>query len=360
MAERAIRIWVGTRKGLFRAERASGEGGWRLEGPFHKGYEIHHVISTPERPSTAYVAANHRVWGSHIYRTDDGGDTWSLLDGRLSFPAGTTRRVRAIWHLAALPSEGSTLLAGVDPAALFRSGDNGRSWEWIRSLNLHPTSGAWQPTRGGLTLHSIQIDPRSEERLYVSVSAGGSYRSDDGGESWTPINRGVRAGYLADPSEPVGHNPHAVRLHPASPDRLYRQDHTGMYRSDDRGDSWTEITKGLPSDFGYGIAVDPRDPDRCWVVPEESSHMRCACDGRLRVYETRDGGRSWTPRTEGLPQSNAYVSVLRDALCTDGIDPCGVYLGTSTGHLFTSPDGARWSLVADYLPHILSVSAGPR
>lgn len=359
MAERAVRIWIGTRKGLFRAESETG-GRWRLDGPFHNGYEIHHALSCPERPSTAYVVANHRVWGSHIHRTDDGGDTWHTPGGRLAFPAAVGREVRAIWHLAALPSGGHTLLAGVDPAALFRSQDGGESWEWIESLNRHSTSGSWQPTRGGLTLHSIQIDPGRETRLYVSVSAGGSYRSDDGGESWVPINRGVRAGYLADPSEPAGHNPHALRLHPADPARLYRQDHTGIYRSDDRGDTWTEITNGLPSDFGYAVALDPGHADRCWVVPEESSHMRCVCEGRLRVYETGDGGRSWVARTEGLPQSNAYVSVLRDALCTDGLDPCGVYLGTSTGQLFASPDGARWSLVAGYLPPILSVSAGPR
>lgn len=331
-----------------------------MDGPFHKGYEIHHSLSSPERPSTTYVAANHRVWGSHIHRTDDGGNTWNLLESRLSFPAGTGREIEAIWHLACPRSGGLTLLAGVDPAALFRSGDDGESWEWLRSLNQHPTSDSWQSTRGGLTLHSIQLDPSDEERLYVSVSAGGSYRSDDGGESWVPINSGVRAGYLADPSEPAGHNPHALRVHPAMPNRLYRQDHTGMYRSDDRGDCWTEITEGLPSDFGYAIAVDPGHADRLWVIPEESSHMRCVCDGRLRVYETSDGGGTWVARTEGLPQSNAYVSVLRDALCTDGLDPCGVYLGTSTGQLFSSPDGERWSLIAGYLPPILSVSAGPR
>lgn len=360
MSERAVRLWVGTRKGLFRAEGENGKSGWRLQGPFHPGYEIHHVLQRPDRPSTAYAAANHRVWGSHIYRTDDGGRAWRPLEGRISLPTDAGREIEAIWHLAGLPSGGHTLLVGVDPAALLRSDDGGESWHWIGSLDRHPTRGSWQPTRGGLTLHSIQIDPRDDTRLYVSVSAGGSYRSDDGGESWIAINRGVRAGYLADPRGPAGHNPHALRLHPASPDRLYRQDHTGMYRSDDRGENWSEITSGLPSDFGYAVAVDPTHADRCWVVPEESSHMRCVCEGRLRVYETSDGGETWVGRTEGLPQSNAYVSVLRDALCTDGLDPCGVYLGTSTGQLFASPDGARWSLVAGYLPPILCVSAGPR
>lgn len=359
MSERAVRLWVGTRKGLFRAENLRAGDGWRLDGPFHQGYEIHHTLVTPNHPSTVYAAANHRVWGSHIHRTDDGGETWQPLGGRISFPPGIGREINAIWHLASVAG-GSTLLAGVDPAALFRSEDGGDSWEWLGALDRHPTRDSWQPTRGGLTLHSIQVDPGNETRLYVSISAGGSYRSDDGGASWVPINGGVRAGYLRDPSEPVGHNPHALRLHPARPDRLYRQDHTGMYRSDDRGESWVEITAGLPSDFGYAVAIDPGQPDRCWVVPEESSHMRCVCEGRLRVYETGDGGHTWTPRTEGLPQTNVFVSVLRDALCTDGLDPCGVYLGTSTGQLFASQDGVRWGLVAGYLPPILCVSAGPR
>ena len=360
MPEPAVRLWVGTRKGLFRAENGGGGSGWRLDGPFHPGYEIHHALASPNQPSTAYAAANHHVWGCHIYRTDDAGHTWGLVGGRVSFPPGSEREVRAIWHLAGMGSGGRAFLAGVDPAALFRTEDGGESWEWVSSLERHPTRPSWQPTRGGLTLHSIQTDPRDEERLYVSISAGGSYRSDDGGASWVPINRGVRAGYLPDPSGPAGHNPHALRLHPTLPDRLYRQDHTGVYRSDDRGEHWSEITAGLPSDFGYALAVDPGDADRCWVVPEESSHMRCVCEGKLRVYETGDGGSTWVPRTQGLPQANAYVSVLRDALCTDGLDPCGVYVGTSTGQLFASPDGTHWSLVAGYLPPILCVSAGPR
>ncbi len=355
-----VRLWVGTRKGLFRVTGDEAGGDWKLAGPFLEGYEIHHATADALRPSSVYAVTNHRVWGSHLHRTDDEGASWRMLGGRVSFPEAEEREVRAIWHLASSVAAPSLLYAGVQPAALFRSDDGGESWSWVRSLHEHPTRATWQPTRGGMALHSIQIDPRTPRRVYVSVSAGGSYRSEDGGDSWIPINHGIRAEYLPDPSGPAGHNPHALRLHPAAPDRLYRQDHSGVYRSDDRGESWIDVSAGLPSDFGFALAVDPGDPDRCWVVPEESSHMRCVCDGRLRVYETGDGGQTWAARTEGLPQDYAYVSVLRDALCTDTADPCGVYLGTSTGHLFASMDGARWSLAAGYLPPILCVTAASR
>jgi hypothetical protein len=269
--------------------------------------------------------------------------------------------VEAIWHVTpGDPGRPGRVWAGVAPAALFRSDDGGATWIWVRSLEDHPTRSTWQPARGGLFLHSIQQDPREPDRLYVAVSAGGCYRTEDGGESWSPINDGIRAEFLPDPDSRSGHNPHALRLHPGRPDRLYLQDYVAVYRSDDRGESWTEVTGGLPSGFGYVVGLDPADPDRCWVVPEEGTHLRCVCEGKLRVYETGDAGATWTARTEGLPQRHAYVSVLREALATDGLDPCGVHLGTSTGHLFGSPDGRRWTLIGGYLPTILSVRAmGP-
>lgn len=349
-------LLVGTRKGLFRAVPGAAHGRWRLEGPALEGYEVYHAVPDPGRTGAAYAAVNHPVWGSHVYRSDDAGRSWAPA-GRLAFPAASGRRLEGIWHLApGGPAEPDAVWAGVAPAALFRSEDRGESWAWVRSLDEHPTRASWQPARGGLFLHSIQVDPGTPGRMFVAVSAGGCYRSDDGGESWEPVNRGIRAEYLADPEAAAGHNPHCLRQHPARPERLYLQGYDAVYRSDDAGASWTDITGGLPSGFGYVVVLDPSDAERCWVVPEEGSHLRCVCEGRLRAYETRDAGTSWEARAEGLPQEHAYVSVLREAACADGEEPCGVHLGTSTGHLFVSPDGRRWTLAAGFLPTILSVS----
>jgi photosystem II stability/assembly factor-like uncharacterized protein len=249
------------------------------------------------------------------------------------------------------------VFAGVEPAALFVSRNRGADWEWNRALDSHATRSTWQPAKGGLALHSVLVDPRDAKRIYVSLSAGGTYRTDDGGSSWEPVNQGVRADFLPDRYPEAGQCVHAVRLHPSRPDRLYQQNHCGTFRTDDRGGTWEEISEGLPSDFGYVIGLDPHDPDRAWVIPEASSHMRSVCDGRLRVYETTDAGRGWEERSEGLPQAHAYVSILREALDTDGLDPCGVYFGTSTGHLYGSRDGQEWFLITAHLPKILSVTA---
>lgn len=354
--DRQVVLLVGTRKGLFRASADGGREDWRVEGPLLAGHEVYHAALDPRDPSRGMAALRHDVWGTHVCRTGDAGRSWERVEGRPVL--GDDREVEAVWHVAPGP-EGrpDRWYAGVQPAALFVTDDGGGSWRHVAALDEHPTRERWQPAKGGLALHSIQVDPRDEDRHYVAVSAGGVYRTDDGGASWTAVNRGVRADFLPEEAPEAGQCVHCVRLHPARPDRLYHQNHCGTYRSDDRGESWTEITAGLPSDFGYVVGLDPADPDRCWVVPEESSHMRSVCEGRLRVFETTDAGESWEPRTGGLPQRHAYLSVLREALDTDGLDPCGVYLGTSTGHVFASPDGRAWSRVASFLPRVLSVTA---
>ena len=353
-----MKLLVGTRRGLFIATADSSRLTWRIDGPHMEGYEVYHAVADVRDGRTAYAAVNHPVWGSHIYRSSDGGTHWDQLPERPAFPADSHHELRAIWHIA--PGDADRpgrLYAGTEPGALFVSDDGGGSWEWVRSLESHPTRALWQPAKGGLALHSIQLDPRDPARIYVALSAGGVYRSNDDGRSWAAINSGVRADFLPEPLPVAGQCVHSVRLHPAEPDRLYQQNHCGLYRSDDRGENWTEISDGLPSDFGYVVGLDPADPHRCWVIPEESSHMRAVCDQRLRVFETIDGGGSWTAWDDGLPQEHAYVSVLREAMATDGLDPCGVYFGTSTGHLFGSPDGRRWTAIASYLPKILSVTA---
>ncbi len=359
-AIKRVTLLVGTRKGLFRVFSDGDRRRWTLEGPLIAGYEVYHAILDPRDPSVGYAAANHIVWGSHVYRSTNGGASWEPTSGRLALPPESGREIRAVWHVAPGPRDRlDTVYAGIEPAALFVSEDSGASWVWNEALDAHPTSRTWQAAKGGLALHSILLDPRDGRRIYVALSAGGSYRSEDGGGSWQPVNRGTRADFLPERYPEAGQCVHSVRLHPARPDRLYQQNHCGTYLSDDRGESWKEISEGLPSDFGYVVGLDPADPERAWVVPETSSHMRSVCDARLRVYETVDAGSRWVARTDGLPQEHAYVSILREALDTDGLDPCGVYLGTSTGHLYGSPDGERWTCIAAHLPKILSVSASP-
>jgi photosystem II stability/assembly factor-like uncharacterized protein len=225
----------------------------------------------------------------------------------------------------------------------------------VAALNNHSTATTWQPAGGALALHSVHVN---DQRIVCAVSAGGFYRSDDGGNTWCALNRGVRAEFLPNRLPPAGQCVHKLIVHPARPDRLYQQNHCGVYRSDDGGENWLEVTKGLPSDYGYALAVDPHDPDTAFVVPEESSEMRTTVAGRLRVYRTSDAGNSWRALEEGLPQHNAYVSILREGLAADSLRPCGLYLGTSGGHLFASRDGGEhWRQIAGYLPRILCVHA---
>jgi photosystem II stability/assembly factor-like uncharacterized protein len=355
----AIRLLIGTKRGLFVAHSDAARERWMISPPKLVGHEVYHAILEPRDGRTAWAATDHAVWGAHVHRSDDAGESWTVLESAPHH--GDERSLEAIWFLAAAgdPETSPTMLyAGIEPAGLFVSEDGGASWSAVASLNEHPTSATWQPAGGGLALHSILTDPTEPRRMYCAISAGGVYRSDDGGESWQPKNRGTRADFLPDPRPETGQCVHKLLLHPLRPERLYQQNHCGTYRSDDRGESWVEITQGLPSEFGYALALDPHDPDTLFVIPEESSHMRATIDGMLRVYRSRDAGESWQPLTNGLPQQHAYVQVLRDGLCTDDASPLGVYFGTSSGHLFASTDGGEsWTMVAGFLPKILSVTA---
>jgi photosystem II stability/assembly factor-like uncharacterized protein len=350
-------LLVGTQKGLFIAVPA--RQGWRLEGPHIAGYEVLHFCTPANEAGVYYAAVRHNIWGAHLYRSEDGGRAWKSLAATPQHPSGLhATALKAIWYLAAA---GDRLYAGIDPAGLFYSDDRAASWQPVSALNEHPSRGSWEPARGGFSVHSIQVDPGNPERLWVAVSAGGVFRSEDGGASWLPANHGVRAENLPEPTPATGHNVHRLVMHPARPERLYRQCYHGTWRSDDGGRSWVEITAGLPGNFGYAIAVDPRDPDTVYQVPESDSHMRTVVDGRLRVFCSRDGGRSWHSTSQGLPQEHAWVTVLREALEIDDASPCGIYFGTSGGHLFTSPDAAgSWQLAAGFLPRILAVKAVPR
>jgi hypothetical protein len=350
-----VKLLIGTKRGLFVAD-SDDRTSWRISAPRLTGREVYHAFVDP-RDGTAWAASDHTVWGAHVHRSTDGGNHWDVLENAPHY--ADERGLRAIWQLAAgPPASPATLFAGIEPAGLFVSHDRAASWQPVSSLNEHPTNRSWQPAGGSLALGSIQLDPREPRRLYCAVSAGGVYRSDDAGASWNPMNAGTRADFLPDELPEAGQCVHRLLLHPARPERLYQQNHCGVYRSDDRGTSWIDITSNLPSGFGYGLAVDPADADVAYVIPEESSHMRTTVGGRLRVYRTRNAGASWQPLTAGLPQQHAYVSILRDGLCNDENDPVGLYFGTSSGHLFASCDaGESWRLLAGYLPRILSVTA---
>jgi hypothetical protein len=349
-------LLIGTKRGVFSARSDAHRAHWQISPPRLPGREVYHAFIDP-RDGTAWAATDHAVWGAHVHRSTDFGETWDVLGAAPHYD--DERGLKAIWFLApGPPFEPDTLYAGIEPAGLFVSRDRGVSWQGVMSLNDHPTNRSWQPAGGGLALGSIQHDPHDPRRIFCSLSAGGVYRSDDGGGSWRPCNRGVRAEFLPDRFPEAGQCVHRLLAHPARPGRLYQQNHCGVYRSDDAGDSWTEITSGLPSEFGYALAVDPADADVACVIPEESSHMRTTPGGMLRVYRTRDAGTSWQPLSDGLPQEHAYVSVLRDGMCHDTLEPVGLYFGTSSGHLFASRDaGDSWQLVAGFLPRILSVTA---
>ncbi len=347
-------LLVGTEKGLFRVRADERDGAWQMDGPHLAGYPVLHTLAAAD--GRLYAATAHKIWGAHLYVSTDRGDTWEALDAVPQHPASSNRGATgSIWYLA--ESDGR-LYAGIDPAGLFRSDDRGRSWEPVTGLNEHPTRGTWEPSRGCFAVHSVYIDPARPDSMVAAVSAGGVYRSSDGGATWQPANAGVRAENLPEPYPETGHNVHRVVMHPRQPSRLYRQCYNGTYRSDDGARSWVEITAGLPSDFGYGIAVDPNDPDTVFQIPESSSHVRAPVDGKLRVYRSRDAGASWESSSAGLPDRHVYVTVLREAMDTDSRDPCGVYFGTSGGQLFVSPDGGdAWHEIASYLPRILSVKA---
>jgi photosystem II stability/assembly factor-like uncharacterized protein len=350
-------LLVGTAKGLFRVMSDAAGGRWRIDGPHLAGYSVLHTLAAPG--GGLYAATSHKVWGAHVYTSDDEGATWISLDTAPQHPAASGRGpTKAIWYLALA---GDTLLAGIDPAGLFRSDDRGGSWQPVSGLNEHPTRRTWEPSKGCFAVHSIYVDSQQPQNIVAAVSAGGVYRSEDGGETWQPANTGVRAENLPQRYPETGHNVHRVIMHPRVPSRLYRQCYNGTYRSDDGGRSWTEITTGLPSDFGYGIVTDPNDPDTVFQIPESSSHLRAPVDGKLRVFRSRDGGATWQSVSAGLPAEHVYVTVLREAMAIDSRSPCGVYFGTSGGQLFASADaGENWAELASYLPRVLSVTAVER
>ncbi|HEV8651497.1 MAG TPA: exo-alpha-sialidase [Actinomycetes bacterium] len=356
-----ILLMVGTTKGAFLFRGDADRQGFEPTGPHFPGEEIY-ALAFDGRAGRSRVlagtASSH--WGSVVRCSDDLGRTWSdPAEGNVRFPEGTGAALARVWQLQpAGEQRPDTVYAGVEPAALFRSDDAGETFELVRGLWDHPHRPHWQPGGGGLCLHTVLPDPADPDRIWVAVSAAGVYRTDDGGASWQARNHGVRAGFLPDPHPEFGQCVHKVAQAAGRPDTLYMQSHGGLYRSDDGAESWTDIANGVPSDFGFPMVAHPGDPDTAFAIPLESDGFRCTPEGRARVYRTKDAGAFWEPLGEGLPQHDAYLTVLRDGFTTDGMSPAGLYFGTRTGQVFASADeGERWRLVAEWLPPVLCVKA---
>ena len=356
-----IVLMVGTLKGAFLVRSDGSRGEWRIDGPHFPGESVY-AMALDQRAGRqrTFAATRSFHWGSVIRSSDDLGKTWTAPDRtNVKFPEGTDQSLVQVWQIVpGRASEPDTLYAGVEPAALFESRDAGESWNLINGLNENPDRHKWQPGGGGLCLHTIVVDPNDTDRMAVAISSAGFYRTDDGGRSWRARNAGVRAQFLPDKYPEFGQCVHKVVNHPARPERLFLQNHWGLYRSDDWGDSWHDIANGVPSDFGFCMQMHPHDPDTVYIVPIKSDEFRCVPEAKLRVYRTSDAGESWEPLSNGLPQQDAYETILRDALTADSLPSSGIYFGTRSGKLFGSTNhGDDWTVIADGLPSIACVKA---
>ncbi len=349
-------LLVGTTKGAFILRSNAQRSRWEVGGPYFHGHNVYALAYDARGGQHRIWAAPSSYWGTMLRSSDDFGKSWTNpQQAPVRFPSDTGLSLKNIWQIAlGRPEEPNVLYCGVEPAALFESRDAGETWSLVRGLFDHPHRLRWVPGNGGLALHTIVLDPSNNQRMYVAISAGGVYRTDDGGRNWTAQNQGVRVMFAPDKYPEFGQCVHKIAMHPARPERLFLQNHWGLYRSDNCTENWTDIANGVPSDFGFAVLMHPRNPDCVYVVPVESDEFRCACEGRLRVYRSRNAGASWEPLMRGLPQKGAYETVLRDAMAADSLDPVGIYLGTRSGQLFGSRDeGRNWHKILDGLPSIV-------
>ena len=354
-------LLIGTMKGAFLLRSNAERGKWEVGGPYFPGQAVYAMAYDDRKGrSRLWAATNSMHWGAVLSSSDDFGRTWTKPETyNVKFPPEADASVKQIWQIAlGHPEEQDTLYCGVEPAALFKSTDGGASWSLNRGLFDHPHRTQWQPGGGGLCLHTILPDPSNDQRLFVAISTGGVYRTDDGGQNWQPRNNGVRAQFLPpDQQYPEwGQCVHKIVSHPSNPQRLFLQNHWGLYRSDDGADSWKDVANDVPSDFGFALEVDPHDANTAYIIPIESDEFRCTPEAKLRVYRTRNAGESWEPLTEGLPQEDAFETILRDSMKADANNPAGLYFGTRSGKLFASQTGGdSWTAITEGLPAITCV-----
>jgi photosystem II stability/assembly factor-like uncharacterized protein len=383
-----VRVLVGTKKGAFVLESDGKREKWDVSGPHFAGWEIYHMKGSPVDPNRIYVSQTSGWFGQIIQRSDDGGKTWDTPGGAPAkspegFPMGQSNKFvyddsaetgkpltthqhydgtqkpwlfKRVWHLEPSLSDPNTVYAGVEDAALFRSTDGATTWHEMPGLRGHGTGPKWQPGAGGMCLHTILIDPSNHDRMYVAISAAGAFRTDDGGKTWKPINQGLRSQYIPDPKAEIGHCVHRIAMHRSKPNTLFMQKHWDVMRSDNAGDLWTEISGNLPTDFGFVVDVHAHEPETIYVIPIKSDGEHFVPEGKLRVYRSKSGGNEWEALTNGLPQQDCYVNILRDAMAIDSLDKCGVYFGTTGGQVYCSPDaGDTWKPIVRDLPAVLSV-----
>ncbi|HEV8605662.1 MAG TPA: hypothetical protein VGQ99_09865 [Tepidisphaeraceae bacterium] len=388
-----VRVLAGTKKGAFILTSDGNRHRWSVSGPHFAGWEIYHLKGSPLDPNRIFCSQTSGWFGQIIQRSDDGGKTWhqpGLKPGEpTTTPDGTpiaesNRFVydtvppngkpltthqwydgtqhpwefKRVWHLEPSLNDPDTIYAGVEDAALFRTTDGGKSWHELAALRGHPTGAKWAPGAGGMGLHTIILDPKNPGRIFIAISSAGTFRSDDGGKNWKPINHGLHSQYIADPNAEVGHCIHRIAMHRSRPNVLFMQKHWDVMRSDDAGDSWHEVSGNLPSDFGFPVDVHAHEPNTIYVVPIKSDSEHFPPEGKLRVYRSKSGGNEWEPLTKGLPQQDCYVNILREAMSVDDLDPCGIYFGTTGGQVYASADGGdSWNPIVRDLPAVLSVEA---
>jgi len=383
-----VRVLVGTRKGAFILTSDGKREQWDISGPHFAGWEIYHMKGSPADPDRIYASQTSSWFGQIIQRSSDGGKTWETPGGeKMPEPAGPPAGVsnkftydisrdtgkpltthqwydgsqrpwefKRVWHVEPSHTDPDMVYAGVEDAALFVTKNGGKSWHELSGLRGHVSGPKWQPGAGGMCLHTILVDPKNPKRIYIAISAAGAFRTDDGGETWKPINRGLKSEYIPDPDAEVGHCVHRIAFHPTKPDVLFMQKHWDVMRSDNAGDLWSEVSGNLPSDFGFVIDVHAHEPETIYVIPIKSDSEHFPPEGKLRVYRSRNGGNEWEALTKGLPQSDCYVNVLRDAMAIDTMDSCGVYFGTTGGQVYCSADsGDSWKAIVRDLPAVLSV-----
>jgi photosystem II stability/assembly factor-like uncharacterized protein len=353
-------LLVGTMKGAFVFRSDTKRDSWEEAGPYFPGRSIYALTYDGRNGrQKLWAAVNSPYWGSFLSSSNDFGQTWTDPESyNIKFPEDSDVSLKQIWQITGDPHDDKVLYCGVEPAALFKSTDSGDTWSLERGLFDHPHRTQWMPGGGGLCLHTIIPDPSNRDRMWIAISTGGVYRTEDGGKNWQPRNQGICARFMPpDQQYPeFGQCVHKVVTHASNPDRMFLQHHWGVYRSDDAGDSWQDIGKGLPSDFGFAMEMDPADGNTVYIIPIESDEFRCTPDAKLRVYRTRNGGDSWEPLTAGLPQQDAFETILRDNLKADKNNPTGLYFGTRSGKLFGSTNaGDSWTTIREGLPPITCV-----